>query len=243
MCCAHRIVASTLRPLMRTSAHSDTLHSHTLIPLQNYQSKSLEIFLADRGTIPSKCCVLLQQQQQLCLKKDQLLPSKQQALAVSTMRPCLWHQVWQPACMKLGSKPPRTGCSILCNLSSVTRARGSQPPQCTNVSQRAAILRLNLLGRDGKVVAVEGEAVGVNEGVQHLTLEAGKSLVVMQLFSGRSQVRTLLLFRLMFPQKPPTRRAVSRGFRYKKFEVGTSLVCNWILWHTWKHLNRHNKGM
>ena len=120
MCCAHRIVASTLRRLMRTSAHSDTLHSHTLIPLQNYQSKSLEIFLADRGTIPSKCCVLLQQQQ-LCLKKDQLLPSKQQALAVSTMRPCLWHQVWQPACMKLGSKPPRTSCSILCNLSSVTR--------------------------------------------------------------------------------------------------------------------------
>ena len=97
------------------------------------------------------------------------------------------------------------------------------------VSQRAAILRLNLLGRDGKVVAVEGEAVGVNEGMQHLTLEAGKSLVVMQLFPGRSQVRTLLLFRLMFPQKPPTRRAVSRGFRYKKFEVGTSLVCNWIL--------------
>ena len=36
----------------------------------------------------------------------------------------------------------------------MTRARGSQPAQCTNVSQRAAILRLNLLGRDGKVVAV-----------------------------------------------------------------------------------------
>lgn len=80
------------------------------------------------------------------------------------------------------------------------------------------------------------EAVGMDGGVQQLTWgqggkDGGKRLVVvMQPFTGRSQVSSPLLFRLMFPQKPPNQAAaVSRGFPYKKLEVGTSQVCNWIL--------------
>ena len=64
--------------------------------------------------------------------------------------------------MKLGSKPPRTPCSILCNLSSVTRARGSRA-QCTNASRVREELqswRFNLLGRDGKAVAVHRRGGG-----------------------------------------------------------------------------------
>ena len=80
------------------------------------------------------------------------------------------------------------------------------------------------------------EAVGMDGGVHQSTSgqggkDGGKRLVVvMQPFTGRSQVSTPLLFRLMFPQKPPNQAAaVSRGFPYKKLEVGTSQVCNWIL--------------
>ena len=61
-----------------------------------------------------------------------------------------------------------------------------------------------------------------------------------RLKTGRSEVRTPLALQTDVSSKA-TNQAVSRGFPYKKLEVGTSQGCNWILWHTWKHLVLHNK--
>ena len=129
------------------------------------------------------------------------------------------------ACMKLGSKPPRTCCSILCNLSSVTRARGAA--QCTNASRqgRAAILRFNLLGRDGKAGAVHRRGGGSSWRGGGRPRAAGREA---------SREATSLCNRSQGGRRsgPPavqtdvsskaTNRAVSRGFPYKKLEVGTS---------------------
>ena len=100
--------------------------------------------------------------------------------------------------------------------------------QCTNASGKSCNPGdLTFWEGTGRLLqfTVEGEeAVGMDGG-----MEQGSS-VVMQPFTGRSQVSSPLLFRLMFPQKPPNQAAaVSRGFPYKKLEVGTSQVCNWIL--------------
>ena len=81
--------------------------------------------------------------------------------------------------MKLGSKPPRTPCSILSNLSSVTRARGTRA-QCTNAGQVSGKScnpgDLTFWEEPGRQLqfAVEGEeAVGMDGGVHQFTSRQG----------------------------------------------------------------------
>ena len=131
--------------------------------------------------------------------------------------------------MKLGSKPPRTCCSILCNLSSVTRARGAA--QCTN-GKSCNPGDLTFWEGTGRLVqfTVEGEeAVGVEEGglVQLGGKHPGKQrryATVHREVAGQDP----LPFRLMFPQKPPTGRCRA-VFRTKSWRSARPTGCNWIL--------------
>ena len=84
--------------------------------------------------------------------------------------------------MKLGSKPPRTPCSILSNLSSVTRARGTRA-QCTNAGQVSGkscnpgdLTFWEEPGRQLQFAVEVEEAVGMDGGVHQFTSRQGGTL-------------------------------------------------------------------
>ena len=213
------------------------LHWHTLISLQDAFSP---IFCAGRRTFVSK-------------------NSRSVAkLLVSLVHlPCCrWDTKCdkQPAWNWASKAAPRTRCSILRNLSSVTCARSTQldAPTTRPVSGKSCNPRELTFWEDGKGgVAVRQQQqrrggsswrrVAAVDAVREpaLQLSGAHRLLCKRSQGGHRSGPRCSDWCFLKSHQPG---AVSRGFPYKKFEVVTYQVCNWILWHTWKHLECGNPG-